>query len=110
VPATARLHVEVTPSATLKVGDEIRGTGTKFTIEVPPGSHEITLEAPGHEPFREAVALTPGAELNRVLTLEKLAARSRRSGRPDRTRSKGPDPGTAPAPAQTGDATLDPFK
>ena len=109
VPSVARLNVEVTPSATLKVGEEVRGTGTKFAVEVTPGSHDITLEAPGYEPFHEAVAMTAGAELSRQVTLEKIVAKSRRPSRRDRARDKDA-PGSPGAPARTGDATLDPFK
>jgi eukaryotic-like serine/threonine-protein kinase len=108
-PAVAKLAVEVTPAATLSIEGAVRGTGARFDLEVAPGSHELVLEAAGYETYRETVALTAGAALNRVVTLEKSAKLVRRPGRHGRA---APPAGTAApaAPAQTGDATLDPFK
>ena len=116
-PAVGKLIFAVAPAATLVVDGQDRGNGSNFAIEVPPGTHEIVLEAPGHQPYRETVALTAGADLTRAVTLtaEKGARTPRRTGSRDRGRAKTsetPVDTAAPgaAPSKTGDATLDPFR
>ncbi|MCR9159980.1 MAG: PEGA domain-containing protein [Nannocystaceae bacterium] len=56
----ASLDVEVSPSnARIRVDGELVGRGT-LRAKLPPGPHEVVIEAPGHRPHAETINLMPG--------------------------------------------------
>jgi hypothetical protein len=59
--------------ATIRLDGEAVGTGT-VELELPPGPHEIEIEAPGHVPFERSVEVRPGERSEVEATLAPIAA------------------------------------
>jgi hypothetical protein len=67
--ATLVLHVSPADASLEIDGEPVSGEGADRHFTWDPGDHVVTVQAAGHEPFRETLALTPGAQLERVITL-----------------------------------------